>query len=42
LLEVQGEAFRLAHLFFVKGDPKGAMHERVFLETVRSIRPLRK
>jgi hypothetical protein len=34
--------FFVAHLTYVKGDPKGSMHEKVFLETIRSIRPLRK
>ena len=35
------EKLFLAHLTYVKGDPKGAEHERDFLEIVRSIRPLR-
>jgi len=31
-----------AHLFYVRGDPKGPLYERAFLETIRSIRPLAK
>ena len=31
-----------AHLHYIKGDPKGTLHEKVFLDTIRSTRPLSK
>jgi len=31
-----------ARLHYVKGDPKGTEHEKVFFETVRSFRPAQK
>jgi hypothetical protein len=34
--------FFLAHLEFIKGDPKAQALERVFLETIRSLRPVPK
>jgi hypothetical protein len=37
-----GDAIFDAHLTYVKGDPKGSTHEKVFLETIRSIRPIPK
>jgi hypothetical protein len=37
-----GGMFLDACLHYVKGDPKGAAHEKVFLETIRGFRPIRK
>jgi len=39
--EFGGRLFR-AHLTYVKEDPRGAAHEKVFQDTIRTIRPLRK